>query len=383
MAEPLAILAAGRAFRLPPGSAAVPPGTLRPVPGAALPGLALHQGRALPVFALGGGDLVRVRIEQPGGAVLLAGDALLDALPEDALPLPPLRLDAAPPPALPPAPAPLGAAAAAPPRTGARELVGALRLWLGEAALTLPLAAAERIAPMPPLVRLPGAPPGVLGLALLDCGAALVLDPAWCAGRAPDPDAAPTLLALLGIAGRRFGLPCARVEPGDPDLAALLPDRIAALPRLLALAPMQRERPPPPRVETRLLLLCRAAGREIAFPVEEIAAVIAPTRPAPPPAGALSGVRGIVAHRGEVLPVIDAGERLGGAPCLAEGAAPLLRLAGPRPVALAVGAVAGLRRVALPDLAAAAAEGPVAALVAAEGGALPVLRGAVLAGLRP
>jgi hypothetical protein len=81
-----------------------------------------------------------------------------------------------------------------------------------------------------------------------------------------------------------------------------------------------------------------------------------------------------------VLPVLDAGVALGLPPVLGGGAqeAPLLRLALPRPVALAVAGVAGLRRVPERLVAEVGGEGPVAAVATLGDAPLPICRAAVL-----
>jgi hypothetical protein len=81
-----------------------------------------------------------------------------------------------------------------------------------------------------------------------------------------------------------------------------------------------------------------------------------------------------------VLPVLDAGVSLGLPPVLGASGqeAPLLRLALPRPVALAVGGVTGLRRVPERLVAEVGGEGPVAAVATLGDAPLPICRAAVL-----
>lgn len=408
---PGALLAGGVAFALPPGARRVPARALRPAPLAAsgLLGLTLLDGGAVPVFAAapdlpGGGAWVA--LPPAGGAVgagtvaVVAGEALLDEAPAGAQPLPPLPA-VAPRPAPPPraVPVPGGAGWTAPVRrgggadgSGRAHGLSSLAVELGALRLALPFAVVERIVPLPSLRPAPGAPDGALGYAIGGGGPALVIDPAWAAAGA-SPDARPhpaakaaeaTLLVLLRQGGRRLGLPCARVgpaRPGDASLAARLESPAAAA--LLAAAPVMESAPPPPGVPTRGVLVCVAAGQSFALPVEEVVAVIAPQRPAPAPPGSVAALRGVCAHRGDVLPVLDAGERLGLGRAVLDGpgaaAVPMLRLAGPRPVALAVGAVTGLRRLPEPCIAPVAdSDGLVAAVAELGDAPLPICSAAAL-----
>jgi chemotaxis signal transduction protein len=115
-----------------------------------------------------------------------------------------------------------------------------------------------------------------------------------------------------------------------------------------------------------------------------VAGVVPPQVPSPLPSPLPGGAGphapdGVVAHRGDVLPVADAGRALGGLPLLAPGlAVPLLRLSGPAPVALAVSAVLGLRALPLAGLVELGAEGIVAGLLPFQGLPLPLCRGAEL-----
>ena len=283
-----------------------------------------------------------------------------------------------------------GVARAGVARAGPAGLSG-LSLRLGGVALTVPAALAERILPwLAPPVPVPAAPPGVLGYALAGGRPVLVLDLGWCAGGAAGEAGAGEagageLLAVLGWAGRRFALPCDRVatvaEPGAGFRAWL---EGAAARRALAEAPAAAAAVPALPEPRRGLLLCSAAGRRFAVPAEEVAAVIAPQRPLPAPAGLGARVRGVCAHRGDVLPVLDAGESMGGPPALAAGPVPLLRLPGgggfgPAGLAVAVRQVHGLRQVAVAACTAVTdPAGLVAAVVEFEAAPLPILR---LAGL--
>lgn len=378
MAE--ALLAGGRAYVLPPGTQRVEPTGLRPAPLAApgMLGVAVLAGQALPVMAaaagLAGGPAWAV-IDGPGGRLAVAGEAWLESAPPDAAPLLPPRLTSRPVPASAPAD---GGGWAVPARVGRARLV-AMAAELGPLRLVLPFAALERVVPLPPLRPAPGAGVAALGYAVAAEAPVLVLDPRWAAGVTADPGVEPTLLVLFRHAGRRLGLPCARISParpGESTLAARLDDALSELeaaPLGQAVAPLAPE-------PTRALLICAAGGQPFALPVEEVQAVIPPVAPTLAPEGTLAAFRGVAAHRGEVLPVLDAGERLGLAPVLATPGqeAPLLRLAGLRPVALAVGVVTGLRRIPERLIAAVAGEGMVAAVAEFQGAPLPICRAAVL-----
>jgi chemotaxis signal transduction protein len=385
VAEPRALLAGGRAFALPPGGAPVPPSPLRPLPLGApgLLGLALVGGQAVPVLAPTpghSGGPAWVLVEWAGGRAILAGDALLDALPDGAEPLR-ARIAARP------APAPLvppSGEAWAVATSVARGLPSGLVAEYGALRPVLPFAALERVLPLPPLRPAPGAGPAVLGLALAGGEPVLVLDPARVMEADP-PAGSPEELVVFRHAGRRLGLPCIRLRParpGEPTLAA----RLDALLPELGPAPLGARATPPLPEPTRALLLCLAGTEAFALPVEEVIAALPPTIPLPVPAGDAPGICGVIAHRGDVLPVLDGGERLGLAPVLAGGAAaPMLRLAGARPVALAVTQVTGLRRVPERLVAPTAADGIVAAVASIAEQPVPVCRAAALgdALLRP
>ncbi len=395
MAEPRALAAGGRFFRLPPGATALPPAPLRPLP-LGMPGLlgiALRDGEALPVLAaapgLTGGP-AWVLLDSAAGRLVVAGEALTEEAPPEAEPLA-IGLVAgapAPRPALPPVlPAEGSGGWALPPRH-ARSLPVAMAAELGPVRLVLPFAALEHVVEMPPLRPAPGAgleaqgggpaQPLTLGLALAEGAPVLVLDPARLAELPPVAEA-PTHLAVFRHAGRRLGLPCARLGPAEPGEAPLT-QRLDALLPTLGPAPLGAAAAPPPPEPMRSLLLCMAGGQPFALPVEEVAAAIPPIAPAPAPAGVGRGICGVIAHRGEVLPVLDGGERLGLPPVLPQAGAeaPMLRLTGPRPVALAVSQVTGLRQVPERLVVATAGDGPVAAVAALQDGPVVICRAAIL-----
>lgn len=268
----------------------------------------------------------------------------------------------APPPFTPP-PAMPRAARAATPAPGAMPGMRLLRgAW---PALVVPRPWLERLVPWPGLQALPFAPASVQGLALAG-GAVLVL-----AGPADPP-----LLAVLRLRDCLIGLGCAEARPdpspGDGDW--LPPDDALAL---APLAPPEAARVEQPSIA---LLFCQAGGLRFALPALEVDAVLPPTLPAPAPAGS-GAIHGVVAHRGQVLPVLDAGLALGGTAALAGHEVPMLRLHGglPGPVAVAVAVVEGLRRVALAALSTAAPGGPMRAVCWPGEAAVPVLEPAWLA----
>lgn len=383
MAE--ALIAGGLAFLLPPGAQPVEAQRLRPAPLAAagMLGIAVIGGQAVPLMAaqpgLPGGD-AWVVIDGPGGRLVVAGEALAALAPPGSLPLRAPRLAARP---APPAEPAAGDGWAGPARSGRARLV-AMAAEIGGLRLVLPFAALERVVPLPEVRPAPGAGALALGYAVAAGAPVLVLDPAWAGGAPLGEDSAPTLLVLFRHAGRRLGLPCERIEPARPGEETLVARLDGAMAEL-ATAPLGQELVPPAPEPTRALLLCAAGGQAFALPVEEVQAVIPPMVPSPAPAnteagGRLSAFRGVAAHRGDVLPVLDAGERLGLAPVLAwPGAeAPLLRLAGTRPVALAVSVVTGLRRIPKRLIAATAGDGLVSAIAEFQDGPLPICRAAIL-----
>jgi chemotaxis signal transduction protein len=372
-----ALLAGGRAFALPVLAEAVAPVPVTPLPLAApgLLGLALIGGEAVPVLApvagLAGGP---AWMRLPAGGVILAGDALLDPAPPgaEALNLPRIAPRVAPP-ARPAA----GEGWAVPART-ARGLTRSLAVETGCGRLVLPFAALEHLLPVPPLRPAPGMEGVALGYAIAEGAPVLVLDPAALAGGGRKVGEA-TLLVLFRHGGRRLGVPALRVAPAAPGEATVVARLDALLPRLGG-APLGSMAAPPVPEPARTILLCSAGGQAFALPVEDVAAVIPPLAPTPAPPGLDPRFRGVAAHRGDVLPVLDAGVSLGLPPVLAGSGqeAPLLRLALPRPVALAVAAVTGLRRVPNRLVSEVGGDGPVAAVAALGDVPLPICRAAVL-----
>ena len=438
------ISAGGTLHRLPEGASAITAPILRPLPGGGGRLLVGMLGAsAVPAWVLPGAAcpaLAWVLVPDAEGALLLGGDALVEAGPAELAGAPSVPAPAYPP----PRPRLVQAAEEAeflpvpiPPRGGFRVLLpqpgpgpnpatrpatspgtdpghpphahpdpdtkegdpgqGDAGPVAAAAAIRLdiPFAALARILPMPASSPAPHARPPATGLAWTAVGPVLVLDPACFGGgtgRAP-------LLAVIASAGRQFGIPCRGVTPlrHAPVLPALL-----SHPALLAAAPLAR---PPEAVAaspTRLFLIVQASGMDFGMLVEEVAAVLAPRHPGNRGRGTLAG---IAAHRGEVLPVLDAGLILGRAPVLgppnlgADGIGiggvgiggigtsgfgtghpvPMLRLAGPLPAVLAVSVVRGLRAVAEAEVAAVAGDGLVSHVVRLDGTALPVLWARALA----
>ena len=374
MTEPLALIAGGRCFLLPPGARSVAPQMLRPAPLArpGVLGITMLGDQGVPVLAaepgLPGGPAWVLLAE----GVLVAGEAFSEAPPDDAPPLRPALPAARPPPLASPAASGEGWAV---PARGGRARFAALAAELGALRLVLPFTAMERVIDMPPLRPAPGAGPLTQGYAVAEGEAVLVLDPATLAGVAEAT--APSLLALFRHAGRRFGLPCARIGPAQPGEATLIARLDAALAQLQA-APVAQLHAVMPAEPVRALLLAQIGNVAFALPVEEVAAVILPVLPTAVP-GRMAGV---VAHRGDVLPVRDGGLALGVAPLLGGGfALPMLRLNLPFPVALAVTSVTGLRQVPARLLSATGGEGLVAAIAALPEGPLPICRAALLGGV--
>ena len=378
-ATPRALLAGGRCFILPEGAVRVPTAPLRPMPlgSGALLGLALVDGMALPVMApapgLEGGPAWVLALGHSGRAVL-AGEAVLDFVPEEAEPLSGFSLGTRPPPS--PLPPPARATPQQAPRS-VRGLPAALALELGGQTMVLPIALLDTVIPMPMLGPAKGMGEAVLGIAMTAQGPVPVLDPAQLAEAPPD-DAKPTHLVLFRHAGRRLGLPCTQLGPaqGGARLAA----RLDALVGEIGPAAVEATMPIAPEEPMLALLFCETGGEPFAVPAEEVDAAIPPTIPAAAPEGAAGGLRGVVAHRGEVLPVIDGGERLGRAPVMSERGreVPLLRLAGRNPVALAVNHVSGLRQVPERLLEPVSDHGPAFALAVLGGVQVPVCHAAAL-----
>lgn len=237
---------------------------------------------------------------------------------------------------------------------GRASRIGSLRLLLGAIALEVPAGLAEHILPMPALRPMPGAPAGVAGLAEAGGGAVLVLSTSFAAGvvatgRDDAGDDAPVLLLVLNHAGRRIGLPATRIEAGPTAASPAFAEWLVSPPALEALdhAPPTVETAPAMPVPQRHLVLFRAAGMEVALPAEAVVAVLPPTAPLATPR---PGLAGLAAHRGDVLPVLDGGLVLGGAPALARGPMPLIRLALRPEVLVAVEQVAGVRALPAADI---------------------------------
>ncbi|MBU8538002.1 chemotaxis protein CheW [Falsiroseomonas tokyonensis] len=391
MAEaPAALLAGGHAFALPADAEVVEAAPLRPAPlaGPGMLGIAVVAGQVVPVMAaapgLPGGP-AWVLLDGPNGRVVVAGEAFAEIQPQGAnhgapMLVPPRLAARRVPPAL-----PAGPGGWSVPMRGAAVRQLALAAELGGLRLVLPFALLERVLPMPVLRPAPAAGAAALGYAVAAGAPVLVLDPAWLL-QADRPVAAAGLLVLFRHGGRRLGLPCDRIGPARPGEATLLP-RLEAAAEELVVAPLAEASAPPPPEPSRALLLCAAGGQAFALPVEEVVAVIPPIAPSPAPGLAehpIHGFRGVTAHRGDVLPVLDGGLRLGATEVLGRHAAeaPLLRLAGAPPVALAVSHVTGLRRIPERLIAAVAGEGLVSAVVAMAEAPLPVCRAAVLGALK-
>lgn len=382
MDDPLAILAGGVAYALPPGSRAVPAASVRPMPlvGSGSIALAIHEGQGVPVLHLQQGA-AEAWARLPSG-MLVSGAALARVRPEGALALPEMSLVArAPLPALPV----LGGAAWAVPARRGRSQFSTLAVEIGPLRVLLPFALVQHVLPMPALRAAPAMPPGVAGYAMAEGGPAVVLDPAGLLSPSESqalsllPQA--TLLVLFSLEGRSIGLPCQRVGPAAPGEVADMRG-IATTLAAFGAAPSVTTSPAPIAEARCGLLLCSAAGVTFAVAVEEVSAVIAPV--VPTPATTTAGARRgrVVAHRGDVLPVLDAGLHMAGRPVLADAgsAAPLLRLLLPHPVALAVSDIAGLRQVRLSAIAAAQGSALVAGIAVMPEGAVPICRAAALAG---
>ncbi|WP_458096138.1 chemotaxis protein CheW [Roseomonas sp. WA12] len=357
------------AHRLPEGASAIATPVLRPLPGGrGRLYVGLIGGAALPAWVLPGAKQPAgawALVPGPEGALLLGGDSLIADPPPDAelVELPRLA---------PVAGGRVRSASSGPvePTEPVTQLMrGGFRLALVGGAIELPSDALDRLLPMPPLHLFPEPPDGVSGMAWTTAGPVLVIDAAQFGaetGEAP-------LLAVVLVAGRRIGLPCRGAAPvaTTPELPAPL-----LQPALLSAAP--RAVPPPIEraVPTRPLLLAHASAADFALELEDVAAILPPQVPRNRSGGAVAG---ITAHRGDVLPVLDGGMRLGRAPVLAGGAAvPMLRLQGPRPAALAVTSVLGLRAVPEADIAPVAGDGLVGAMLRLDGTVLPVLRARAL-----
>lgn len=376
MDEPRAILAQAVAYALPAGSRMVPARCVRPVPLAATGqlGLAMFDGQAVPVLRLqpeGAEAWVRL----PTG-LLVAGAALSEHLPAGALMLPQMPLAAAARPH--PMPVSAGAGWSVPARRG-RARFATLAAEIGGCRILLPFAVLRHVLPMPAVRAAPAMPRGIAGYAIAEGAPAVVLDPAALMPEAvhlPEP----SLMVLFELDGRSIGLPCQRVGPAGPGEMADM-RAIAAVVAAFGAAPTVTAATVASAEPKRGLLLCSAGGVAFAVAVEEVAAVIAPLVPVPAtPHGAAPRDR-VIAHRGDVLPVLDGGLRLAGRPVLPTlgSAAPLLRLLLARPVALAVTDVASLRQVPLSAIATTEGSGLVAGIATLPEGAVPICRAMALA----
>ncbi len=275
-------------------------------------GFAMLAGRAVPAFDLAQApDAPWGRHPAPGGEVLLRGDAA--ALP--ALVPRRVRLALAP-------LAPLVAVAMA-----TRRPATAYDLVSPGGQIRVPMASLLRVVPLPGLRAIPWAPAEVLGWAVADGAVALVIDPCGMAAGAQH-------LVLLLLDGRLVGLPCTRLAPTEAE-----PTDLSPLRALLGWAPAHAPPLVLPAPATTGLLVAQAGGQRFALAAAEVEAAIAPACPTALPAG-----RAAIAHRGEILPVLDAGLLLGMPPVIGQGRAmPLLRLRLAPPLALAVSAIEGLR----------------------------------------
>ena len=392
------LLAGGTVFALLTRAWEVPaPVSVRPLPGGPpeLLGLAMIAGRAVLVWTLEMAPEAWVFVEAPEGPIILGAAAGLITSPPGApcLVLPVLlaaattsttkQQPARPPATLSPFASALPAfspAGLARPAVFARWQTLVLRHH-GHA-VSVPFAALDGIRPMPMEISLvPGAPRCVLGYAETVDGPVLLFDPAPCIAEATPAASLPGLIAVFRHNGSRLGIPCAQVEPGEAgvDVATRLSNSLDGR-RVLDLAPLVRDVPRVPAEVQRSLLVCRAAGLAFAVAANEVAAILSSQRSTPVPARASIPIRSVCTHRGDVLPIFDAAERLGAGPSRALEGAPLLRLALPNPVALAVDQVIGLRSIAGDSLAPVAGDTLVAALAMLDGRPVPVCRAAALAG---
>lgn len=252
--------------------------------------------------------------------------------------------------------------------------LAALHLSLGGIAVAIPAALAEHIVPMPALRPLPGAAPGVAGLAEAEGAPVLVLETGFVAGMPDAGEEVPSLLLVLREGGRRFALPAARIEAG-PAIAATAAFRAwlgtAEARAALAYAPPAPESELRQPIAQRHLVMFRAAGMELALPAETVVAVLPATTPLPTPR---RGIAGLAAHRGAVLPVLDGGLVLGGRAALAGRPAPLIRLALWPEVLVAVEQIGGVRALPATDVTPLAQrDGLVAAFARLGGAPMPVL----------
>jgi chemotaxis signal transduction protein len=387
-AAPRGLRAIGTTFAVPSGAHPLPDRPrIRPLPGSPpdLLGLTLIARRSAPVWRLTPEPAAWMVVEHAGGPVVFGGDGWSMPGPDaPLLSIPVVARQAIPsgairPPPMADAPPP---ARRGPPVTA----TGSYALVYGDGCAVVPIAALEGIVAAPdmamprPAIDLPGA----IGQVEIGGGPALLLDPGWCTGKLAA--AAPSrLAAVFRQEGRRLAMPVDRARPGaeGPDLGA----RLGGTPEgraLLAAAPPVGATPPPQPVDRlRPLLLCEAGETRFALDLADVATVLAPARPTPVPRGTASALRGVVSHRGEVLPVVDLAARL--APALdtdALSAAPLLRLALPRPLAVPVGRVLGLHPVPARRVATVADDALVTGHVVLDGRTVPICQADALAAPR-
>ncbi len=370
----LGLRALGTLFAAPDGARALAEApVVRPLPGApaGLLGLAMLDGRAAPAWALTAAPERWLAIEHAGGLVLVGGDRIAAPTPS----APALAIPSMAPRALPERAfsMPASPAAAAAPQPDRHALVH------GGAVALIALGQLETLLNLTGLARMPGMPRGALCLADVDGRPALVLDPGWCMARPDAPPPGP-LVAVFRSAGRRFAVPVEQARPGREgiDLERRLLETAEGH-ALIAAAPQAG--PSDGGDDAMLpLLVCAAGETRFALPVSEVATVLAPRPPLPLPAAGAPALRGVVAHRGEVLPLIDLDPRL--AAPFVDGAlatAPMIRLVLPRPVAVPVQRILGLQMMPRRAIRAVAGDAIVAATVQFEGARLPLCRAAALA----
>jgi len=99
--------------------------------------------------------------------------------------------------------------------------------------------------------------------------------------------------------------------------------------------------------EPSLCLICRVRGSLCAIPLEQVVETMRPLS-IEPVTGAPEFVRGLAIIRGAPVPVVDAAMVVGGAESQSDRLVTLKF--GPRRVALAVGAVVGVKAIAAGDL---------------------------------
>lgn len=360
MTAPIAALSArfgDRYLRLPDGAERLPSAPLiRPLPGALAPltGLAAWRGVLLPALVPdAGGDFdptALLWVYLPGPPASLLGVRDLRPAPPDDEPMPDVLIATAPASAAAPVTAGQPATSRAALKPAAAAISASLRLTFGDGVdVDLPAGQVVRVVPMRPMSPVPGKPDGALGYVNTDAGDALVIDPVWLLGGTAS--GSHTLLVLFELSGRRLALPCDQVAPAPAGAIDEMPVRLAdpALRHALRLAPLSLPRAPEPVPPTRQVLVAEAGGIRFALPADAVSAVLPPRAPTPAPPGAMAGISGMCAHRGDVMPVIDTAWRLGAAspwdPSGAGTDGPLLRLALSPPVALMIDSVPALHRL--------------------------------------